>query len=202
MPADSLFDLGQLVSVKFENISELVLHEYSLNSTRYRPAIRLEILNSNVPNIPSHVIKGGLEELIINRSNVSKIHSFAFTGFFNEITAIRIINSTINEIEAQAFKKLTTLNLELVNSKFLQNSVSRTFYDCHVESFTIENCYFSTLNPSTFDLRDVQRLTIQNSTFGLIGGEAFIMQVADRAIFSNNTVSVLDHQAFRGEFAI
>lgn len=199
VPADSLFDLSQLTDVKFENISELILHEFSLNSTRNRPAIRLEFLSSYVPNIPSHVIKGMLEELIIRDSNVTKIHAFAFTGFFNEISAIKILNSTIHEVEAQAFKKLTIHNLEIVNSNFQLNSVSRTFYDCFVQSFIIENSFFSMLNPSTFDLKEVQRITVRNSTFGVIEGEAFVMEVADRAIFNNNTVTMLNHQAFKGK---
>lgn len=199
VPQESLNDLAQLNGLKFENISELDLREYSFNSTRRRPSIRLEIYNSTVPNLPSHLIKGNLEELIIQDSHIAKIHVFAFTGFFSEIAAIKIINTTIGEIEAQAFKKLTILNLEIIDTTFQTNSVSRTFYDCHIQSIVIENSHFTMLNPSTFDAKQVKRLRIFNSTFGVIEGEAFMMDVSDRAIFSNNSISMLHHGAFRGE---
>lgn len=199
VPQDSLNDLAQLNGLKFENIDELDLREYSFNSTRRRPSIRLEIYNSTVPNLPSHLIKGNLEELIIKDSNISKIHVFAFTGIFSDIAAVKIINTTIGEIEAQAFKKLTILNLEIIDTTFKLNSASRTFYDCHIQNIIIENSHFTMLNPSTFDAKQVQRLRIFNSTFGAIEGEAFMMDVSDRAIFSNNSISMLHHGAFRGE---
>lgn len=199
VPQDSLADLTDLNTLIFENIDELEFQKFSFNSTRRRPSIRLEIDKANVPNLPSHLLKGNLEELIITNSNISKIHAFAFTGIFNEISAVRIKNTTIQEIEAQAFKKLTILNLEIIDTTFQTNSVSRTFYDCHIQNIFIENSRFSMLNPSTFDVKEVQRLTIFNSTFGIIEGEAFMMDVSDRAIFSNNHVTMLHHSAFRGE---
>lgn len=199
VPVDSLVDLVQLVGLKFENIGELSLSEYSLKSTRTRPSIRLEIFNSTVPNLPSHLIKGNLEELIIVDSNITKIHVFAFTGFFSDINTLRIKNTTIGQIESQAFKKLTIRNLEIIESTFQTNSVSRTFYDCHIQNIVIQDSYFSLLNPSTFDAKEVQRLRIFNTTFGVIEGEAFMMDVSDRAMFSNNTVSMLHHSAFQGE---
>lgn len=199
VPADSLNDLTQLNGLKFENIGELDFREYSFKSTQSRPSIRLEIINSTVPQIPSHLIKGNLEELIIVDSNISKIHVFAFTGFFNDITTIRINNTQIGEIDSQAFKKLTVLNLEIIDSTFQMNSVSRTFYDCHIQNINIQGSHFSMLNPSTFDMKEVQRLRIFNTTFGVIEGEAFMMDVSDRAIFSNNTVSMLHYGAFQGE---
>lgn len=199
VPADSLNDLTQLNELKFENIGELDFREYSFKSTQYRPSIRLEIINSTVPQIPSHLIKGNLEELIIVDSNISKINVFAFTGFFNVITTIRIKNTQIGEIDSQAFKKLTVRNLEIIDSTFQMNSVSRTFYDCHIQNINIQGSFFSMLNPSTFDAKEVQRLRIFNTTFGVIEGEAFMIDVSDRAIFSNNTVSMLHYGAFQGK---
>lgn len=199
VPPDSLNDLAELNGLKFEYISELDFSEYSFNATRRHPSIRLEIYNSTVPNLPSHLIKGNLEELIIRDSNITKIHVFALTGFFSEVAAIKIINTTIGEIEAQAFKKLTVLNLEIIDTTFQLTSVSRTFYDCHIQNIVIENSHFTMLNPSTIDAKQVKRLRIFNSTFGVIEGEAFVMDVSDRAIFSNNSISMLHHDAFRGE---
>lgn len=199
VPVDSLNDLREIIGLKFENIAELDFRENSLKSERNRPAIRLEIINSTVKNLPSHLISGHLEDLLIDSSNISKIHAFAFTGFFSDITTIRIKNSMIGEIEAQAFRKLTARNLEILDSTFQFNSVSRTFYDCHIQNVVIQGSKFSLLNPSTFDLKEVQRLRIFNTTFGVIEGEAFMMDVSDRAIFSNNTVSMLNYGAFQGE---
>jgi hypothetical protein len=199
VPVDSIADLAQLIGLKFENIEQLDFREYSFKSTRTRPAIRLEIINSTVENLPSHLITGNLEDLFIVDSNISKIHAFAFTGFFNDITTIRINNTQIGEIDSQAFKKLTVRNLDIIDSKFQYNSVSRTFYDCHIQNVNIQGSFFSLLNPSTFDLKEVQRLRILNTTFGVIEGEAFMMDVSDRAIFSNNTVSMLHYGAFQGE---
>lgn len=202
VPPGSLDDLAQLNGLKFENIGELDLREYSFNSTRVRPSIRLEFINSTVPNLPSHLIKGHLEELIIKDCTIHKIHVFAFTGFFSDISAVKIINSQIKEIVAQAFKKLTIHSLEIIDTTFQMNSASRTFYDCHMRNIVIEGSRFSMLNPSTFDVKEVQRLRILNSTFGVIEGEAFMMDVSDRAIFSNNTVTMLHHSAFRGELEV
>lgn len=202
VPADSLNDLAQLNGLKFENIGELDLREYSFNSTRHRPSIRVEIINSTVPNLPSHFIKGNLEELLVTDSHIGKIHVFALTGLFGEISTIRINNSQVGQIDAQAFKKLTIHNLELLASTFQLNSASRTIYDCHIQNIVIENSHFSLLQSSTFDAKEVQRLRIFNTTFGVIEGEAFMMDVSDRAIFSNNSVTMLHHSAFRGESCV
>lgn len=112
-----------------------------------------------------------------------------------------INNSTIGAIELQAFKKLTIHKLEVINSNFVGNTVSRTFYDCHIEEIKIESSYFSRLLPQAFDLRDVQRFSVLNSTFGVIDGEAFVMNVSDRAIFDNNEIHQLHNGAFRGKQA-
>ena len=199
VPQDSLNNLLDLNSLKFEKISELNFKEYSFNSTKNRPAIRLEIIESNVKDLPSHLIKGNMEELLIKDSNISRINSFAFTGIFNEISSVRIENSIIKEIDAQAFKKLTIHNLEIIDATFQMNSASRTFYDCHVQIFVIENSHFSMLNPSTFDFKEVQRFAVLNSTFGIIEGEAFIMDVSDRALFNDNNVTMLHYSAFKGK---
>lgn len=199
VPADSLDDLPQLNGLIFENIGDLDLRQYSFNSTRFRPSIRLELINATVPNLPPHVLKGRLEEFLVRDSNITKIHAFAFSGLFGEISTIRFNHSTIGEIEGQAFKKLTIHNLEIIDTKFQHNSVSRTFYDCHIQNINIERAHFTMLQSSTFDLKEVTRMRIFNSTFGIIEGEAFMMDVSDRAIFSNNSVTMLHHGAFRGK---
>lgn len=198
VPADSLSDLHQLNGLKFENIRELDLREYSFNSTRSSPSMRIEFVNCKIPHLPSHFFKGNLEELLISDSNITKISLFALTGLFSDIGNVKIINTTITQIESQAFKKLTIRTLEIVDTIFEQNSVSRTFYDCHIENIIIEGSYFTLLNPSTFDVKQVKHLRILNTTFGVIDGEAFIMDVADRASFNNNTINMLHHGAFKG----
>lgn len=202
VPINSLYDLPQLLGIRFENIHELVLLEFSLNSTKQRPALRLEFYNTSIPDFPAHFIKGRIEDLIIKNASINKIHSFAFTGFFNEINLVTIDNTTINEIETQAFKKLTIHNLEIKDTVFLLNLPSRFFYDCIVGNFHVEGSRFPLLQPSTFEMREVKRLTILNSTFGVIDGEAFVMDVADTAIFSSNSITMMDHKAFRGELII
>lgn len=196
---NSLTDLPELNSLTFEDINELTFESYALNSTRVRPAIRFQILKSSVLVLPSHLFKGNLEDLLIKDSDISKIEAFAFTGIFNEISSVKIVNSTIKEVDPQAFKKLTIRSLDISDSKFQMNLPSRTFYDCHIRDIFIENCYFSLLNPSTVDVKEVQRLTVLNSTFGIIEGEAFMMDVSDRAIFSNNNVTMLHQSAFKGK---
>lgn len=202
VPTNSLYDLPQILGIKFENIRELTLLEFSLNSTWQRPAMRLEFYNSTIPDFPAHFVKGKIEDIIIKDVTLNKIHSFAFTGFFGDINSVTIQNTTINDIETHAFKKLTIHNLQIRDTKFLLNLPSRTFYDCVVGNFFVENSRFSLLYPSTFEMKSVQRLTILNSTFGVIDGEAFVMDIADRAIFSNNSITMLDHKAFRGELII
>lgn len=200
VPPGSIDDLPDLIELTFENIRELVFQEFSFNSSRERKSIKLEIINSTVPSFPSHFIKGHLEDLLIRDSNINKIHTFAFTGFFSEINAIKIINSVFGEIETQAFKKITIREFTVLDTTFQATLVSKTFYDCHIMNFIMQNSQLRLLHTSTFDLKEVQRLRIENSTFGVIEGEAFMMDVSDRAIFSNNKVTALNHGAFRGEF--
>lgn len=200
VPSNSITDLPDLIGYTFENIGELNLQEFSFNSTRERRSMQFEIINSTVPRLPSHFIKGNIEEIIIRDSNISAIVAYAFTGLSREISAVKISGSVIGEIEAQAFKKLTIRNLEIVDTKFQINSASKTFYDCLIQNIVIENSRFTMLQPSTFDVAEVERLRILNSTFGIIDGEAFKMDVSEQAVFSNNNVTMMNHFAFRGSF--
>lgn len=208
IPSDSLRQLDGVNRIKFENIGKLRLSEYSFNSSSHsRPPISIEFFNTTVSNFPSHLVKGSINKLTIMDSHVEKISIYAFTGLKNSsicsmmICDFLINNSTIGAIELQAFKKLTIHKLEVINSNFVGNTVSRTFYDCHIEEIKIESSYFSRLLPQAFDLRDVQRFSVLNSTFGVIDGEAFVMNVSDRAIFDNNEIHQLHNGAFRGKQA-
>lgn len=200
VPSGTIIDLPDLVMLTFENIGELNLQEFSFNSTRKRNAIQLEIINSSIPRLPPHFLKGNVDEIKIRDSVISKIHAFAFTGFFSEINAIKISSSVIGEIEAQAFRKLTIRNLEILNTTLQTDSASKSFYDCLIRNINIDSSRFATLQPSSFDVAEVQRFLIQNSTFGVIEGEAFVMEVSDRVIFNNNKVTAMSNAAFRGEF--
>jgi hypothetical protein len=205
VPFDSMKQLDSLQRISFENIERLYFYEYSFNFSIHRPSISLKISNTTVPNLPSHFIKGSLDEFLIENSKIEKISIFALTGLRNNsrcsmmICEFSIRNSTINSIELHSFMKLTIRNLEISSSYFIGNLVSRTFYDCYIENVHIENTFFSRLLSSAFDIRDVQRFTIQNSTFNEIDGEAFVMNISDRAIFDNNEIHMLRNGAFRGK---
>ncbi|CRK91252.1 CLUMA_CG004932, isoform A [Clunio marinus] len=190
VPAFSLENLFQVNGIRFEHIGRLDFVENSFDNSRDHPAIRLEIFNSTVPDIPSHFVKGNLHELIIQDSVITKIHIFALTGLSNVIDKIKFTNTQIGEIETQAFKKLSVNNVEFINVTFQHNSVSKSFYDCHAENIIIENSHFSMLQPSTFEFKEVNFLRIYNSTFGVLQGEAFVMDVADRAIFTDNNITM------------
>jgi hypothetical protein len=194
-----LRDLPQLNILKFGNISELTLSEYSFNSPRHRPSIKLELTNCTIANIPSHFFKGELDEFIIKDSVVTEIKINALTGIFGEITNFKVLNSTIGQVDTQAFRKLTIQNLEIVNVTFLRNLVSKTFYDCHVKNIAIEGSRFTQVMSSTFDFKEVERVKIESNFFGFIESQAFMMDVADRAFFNNNTVEMLHRNSFKGE---
>lgn len=194
-----LKDLAQLNILRFGNITELSFEEYSLNSTRSRPSIRIEIANCTVTNLPAHFFKGVLDELIIRDSIVSKIEMFALTGIFGEITNFKILNSTIGQVDTQAFRKLIIQNLEIIKATFLRNLVSKTFYDCHVTNIAIEDSRFTMLMSSTFDFKRVEKVKIEDNFFGFIESEAFMMDVSDRAFFNNNTIEMLHRNSFKGE---
>lgn len=192
-------DIPQLNILRFGNISELTINEFSLNSTRSRPSIRLEFANCTITTLPAHFFKGTLDEFVVRDSRITKIEMFALTGVFGDITNFKILNSTIGQVDTQAFRKLTIQNLEILNSTFLRNMVSNTFYDCHVTSATIEGSTFTLLMSSTFDFKEVERVRIENNFFGFIESEAFMMDVSDRAFFNNNTVEMLHRNSFKGE---
>lgn len=197
--------LDSLERVTFESIGRLEFNEYSFNFSIQRPSISLEMRNSTVTNLPSHFIKGSLNEFVIENSHIEKISIFALTGLRNNsrcammICELSIKNSTIDSIDLHAFMKLTIRNLDITKSSFIGNLVSRTFYDCYIENVNIEHTYFSRVLSSAFDLRDVQRFSILNSTFNEIDGEAFVMNVSDRATFDNNEIHMLRNSAFRGK---
>lgn len=199
MPSDALKELPQINILRFGNISELTLNEYSFNSTRHRPSIRLEFANCTITSLPSHYFKGVLDEFIVKDSIVSRIEINALTGIFGEITNFKVLNTTIGQVDTQAFRKLTIQNLEIINVTFLRNLVSKTFYDCHVKNIAIEGSRFTQVMSSTFDFKEVERVKIESNFFGFIESEAFMMDVADRAFFNNNTVEMLHRNSFKGE---
>lgn len=198
VPADSLRDLAQMNILRFGNISKLIISEFSFNSSRSRPSIRIEISNCSLPALPAHFFKGVLDEFVIKDSNITRIHMFALTGIFGEITAFKIQNSAIGQVDTQAFRKLSIDTLEILNTSFLRNTVSKTFYDCHIRNIVILNSHFTMLMSSAFDVKEVERMRIMDSTFGFIESEAFIMDIADRASFENNTVEMMHRNAFKG----
>lgn len=200
VPVDSLNEVPQLNFFDFANITELVFYEYSLNSTRNRPSIRIRIENCTVPHLPGHFFKGVLDEITIKDSNITRIHMFALTGIFGEISNFKILNSIIGEVETQSFRKLSIDNLEIISTMFLRNTVSKTFYDCHIRNIVIESSRFTMLMSSAFDVKEVNRMKITDSFFGFIESEAFLMDIGDRAIFENNSVEMMHRNAFKGNF--
>jgi hypothetical protein len=199
VPQNVLSDIPQLNILQFGNISELTMSEFSLNSTRNRPSIRLEFANCTITSLPSHFFKGTLDEFVVRNSRVTKIEMFALTGIFGDITYFKILNSKIGQVDSQAFRKLTIEKLEIYNSTFLRNMVSNTFYDCHVQGVSIDGSTFTLLMSSTFDFKEVERVRIENNFFGFIESEAFMMDVSDRAFFNNNTVEMLHRNSFKGK---
>lgn len=200
IPNDSLRDLQQINILRFGNISELIFNEFSLSSSRNRPSIQIEIINCSLPSLPGHFFKGVLDEFVIRDSNITRIHMFALTGIFGEITNFKIHNSKIGQVDTQAFRKLTIDTLDIFNTTFLRNTVSKTFYDCHIRNVAILSSHFTMLMSSAFDIKEVDRMKILDSTFGLIESEAFLMDIADRVNFENNTVEMMHRNAFKGDY--
>jgi hypothetical protein len=199
VPVDALNDLAQLNILKFANISELMINENSFNSVGSRPSIRIEIVNCSVPALPQHFFKGRLDDILIKNSNISRIHMFALTGLYGEITNFKILDSIIGQVDTQAFRKLSIDNLEIARTSFLRNTLSKTFYDCHIKTISIEASRFTMLMSNAIEAKEVERLQIIDSFFGFIESEAFMLDVSDRAIFQNNTVEMMHRNAFKGE---
>jgi len=198
VPADSLRELTQLNILQFGNISKLIINEFSFNSSRNRPSIRIEISNCSLPALPAHFFKGILDDISIKDSNITRIHMFALTGIFGEITSFKIHNTAIGQVDTQAFRKLSIGTLEILNTSFIRNTVSKTFYDCHIRNIVILNSHFTMLMSSAFDVKEVERMRIMDSYFGFIESEAFMMDISDRATFENNTVEMMHRNAFKG----
>lgn len=56
--------------------------------------------------IPSHFFKGPLSNLLFANSTIGRVHSFALTGLSRNMTSIKILNCTINQIEQQVLSNL------------------------------------------------------------------------------------------------
>lgn len=85
--------------VYFKNIANLVIDEFSFNSTNFRPPIGIHFVNVNTSNIPSNLVRGNIRDISFDQCTVEKIHSFAFAAISGRINSITLANSEFIDID-------------------------------------------------------------------------------------------------------
>lgn len=145
-------DLPIVSWVRFHNIEELVLEQHSLLFSRNsRTSIQLEFINTVIEEIQSYSISGNVEQIRFENAKIGIIQPFAVTGLMNTLRGLSFTDSRINRIEPQAFKKFVVEDLEIINTEFMNDVPSRSFYEIEVtQNFRIRNSSFPKIHTSAF----------------------------------------------------
>lgn len=152
IPENSFSNLPVVSWVRFHNIEELVIEQRSLLFSRNsRNSIQLEFINTVIEEIQSNSISGNVEQIRFENSKIGVIQPFAITGLRNTLRSLSITDTRINRIEPQAFKKFVVEDLEIINTEFVNDVPSRSFYEIEVtQNFLIRNSSFQKIHTNAF----------------------------------------------------
>lgn len=202
--------LPSLRHFTINNVKDLQLNERSLNwcgakecipeySGYYveHPSLDVDINNTTISEIQAHVFSERLRDIRLNKVTVNRLKSYSFTNL-KSAKKLEVIDSVINGIEAQAFKKFSIDHLLISNTKmgFLP---SRTFSEIEVyEDFRILNSNFDTIKPLGFIIRNPKTVEIINSEFKEVESESFSISSKGKVTLKNNYFKKLHPSAFIG----
>lgn len=191
-----------LEDVKFVSIGSFSLMANSLNrgsGSNWKPykGIKIFIYNSTVEEIGSYAIKGSIGEIVIDSSVVNAIRSYAVSNI-NDLTDIKIINSTIRQIDTQAFKKFSFEKLHIKMCKF-RELPSRMFSDLKLsEEFVFDSNNVERIRSSFCIINGPRRVKFENCKIGTMDGESLKIVTEGIVYIKNNEFDEIKTKAFFG----
>lgn len=202
--------LSNLRFFTINNVKDLKLQYRSLNWCGARectseflgyftehPSVDITINNTTISEIEGHVFSERIREVNLNKVTINKLRAFSFTNL-KGAKKIVIRDSTLNGIEAQAFKKFSVDYLFVMNTK-IDYVPSRTFSEIEVlESFRVLNSNFDTIKPMAFIVKQPKSVEVMNSKFNELEGESFKVTTNGRVTIKNNFFNIIHPLAFMG----
>uniref|UniRef100_A0A8D9A167 SWIM-type domain-containing protein n=1 Tax=Cacopsylla melanoneura TaxID=428564 RepID=A0A8D9A167_9HEMI len=188
---DSLRGLQALQRIAIVNVKSVLIEPNGMAWDEDRSygtdsrGIDVQIARSTV-QISDFAFQGSIN--VISFSNVffSHIKSYAFTNL-NNLDKIQLSDCHLDNVEIQAFKKISMDKLIIENSKFLSHVPSRTFFEvtCRKE-LKLFHVYFEHLASLSFMVHALNTVKIESSYFKLIEGDAFHLKVKGNVFIEDN----------------
>ncbi|XP_077302580.1 uncharacterized protein LOC143922984 [Arctopsyche grandis] len=196
--------LRELKAVKLSGIDSLTLSENSLQWARefnnipgLDNGIKISIQKTTMEEIPSYAIKGNIKEVIFDTLIIHKIRSFALSSI-TDMSMIKITNSTIHNVEAQAFKKFS-LGMILIKQNSFKELPSRMFSDLKVSGeFLFDGNSVERIRSSFCIVKGLRKLKFENCNVRIIDGESFRVVMNGPVLIQNNTIGELKAKSFYG----
>lgn len=186
-------DLTALTTINLQNIGNLDLDENSFNwqhtidEYKIHPGIKINIMNTSMEEIPSYAFRGMIHTIYLKNCTVDDVQVFSFASLINT-ERIDIINTVINNIQAQAFKKFT-LNSFTIYSSRLPILPTRTMVDIEVLSeLRFEDVDFDVIRTSSIKAHGMQIFRLINNRIVRLEKDSFIVNSKGSIIFQNNLI--------------
>lgn len=123
------------------------------------------------------LIAGSINVISFSSVYISLIKTYAFTNLKN-LEKIHLSDCSIENVEIQAFKKISMDRLLIENTKFLSHTPSRSFFEVAVrKELKLYNVFFEHLASLSFIVHCLNTVKIESSYFKLIEGDAFHLKV-------------------------
>nr|XP_022909951.1 uncharacterized protein LOC111421063 [Onthophagus taurus]XP_022909952.1 uncharacterized protein LOC111421063 [Onthophagus taurus]XP_022909953.1 uncharacterized protein LOC111421063 [Onthophagus taurus] len=186
---NSIKTMRTLREIELSDISELNLNERCFHWEGYAaaidlntPSLKVIVRNTTIKQIASYSFMGKINRIEFDKTKIENIAPFAFSSI-SQSQNIAFYNSHIINMQPSAFKKFSTENLNIHNSKF-EYLPSRSFSDLIVwDNFMISNTNMTTVHPGAFIIDNPQRFEVTNSNFSHLDGEAFRIMTRGDVVF-------------------
>lgn len=162
IPAATFAQATFMRSVHLSAIGHLQLEPGSLefrpprSQSQYEPAlpprgIQLEFRAVRIPVLPSHALRGILEQVLFDGCHLSEVHAFAISPT-QEMLSLTVQNTMIAVAARHALKKFAVGQLLIANCTFVQAVPSGIVHEVDVrERFRIVGTRFGEVLPNAFN---------------------------------------------------
>ncbi|XP_075230359.1 uncharacterized protein LOC142329564 [Lycorma delicatula] len=190
---NSLSTLTGLQTINLSNINNLDLDEHSFNwhhptdEFKLHPGIKINILNTTIEEIPSYTFRGMIHTITIKNCTIEDVQVFSFASLIN-VERIDIIDTVINNIQPQAFKKFSLNSLIIYNSH-LPILPTRSLVDVEVTNeLRFENVQFDVIRSTAIKAFGMQIFRLLNNIINRLEKGAFNINTKGSVIFQNNVI--------------
>lgn len=178
----TFWNIAQISSIVFTNIRNLILEEFALEFPLRLPLSKVKVslvsvsfdnlnllyvfayfshhlycsfwlLQVTISQVRPHSFSGAIDHIEFMNCKIGIIRPFAINCLLNSVFRVSFENTLIDQLESQAFKKMTLEQMEFTNTTFLSEIPSKAFYELTISDFfSINNCQFPTIASSAFML--------------------------------------------------